>query len=471
MWGLPGWKIQRIWEHVDSLPYPDSEESEDDIVDTDECENELVLINLRNEVTYPITVDTCGERCAQLDDFNWVRPTEECSEESDMPESEIDTPRIGDGVYLNTSDSSSPETETTRQQLSGAPVVAQTRPKGGCQTAMPRRKRRRRNVRTADSTSAMDISQESVTPRTEDSEKIHKMSECITKGGPKLEAAPPASHGMVQPNCSDYSRTDPLPLGSGRLGPAVHVSAAGKPPAEMNICNTLDTIQREMSVMLEKMADGNPPAEANIHTDSDTLQSKLSEMTVKSERWMERFIMNPQVVCSDSLTSDDNPEDRSLDVDGGDDLFQNSIPTVVSVRPEVTDKWMDRFVVDLVECPSVSRTSAVVRTFGPAVSEEYSPVVFLWGGGGCRCIPPGGRRVLPVAGFEYPCFRVDSEEALLKRTDERALLARAALGATPGMKLVTRSWIVARGVHEWHRKYEIRTSKDGVSLDAIRTGV
>ena len=195
-----------------------------------------------------------------------------------------------------------------------------------------------------------------------------------------MEAALPASHSMAQPNCSDYSRMDPLPLGSGR--PAGHDSPAGKPPAEMNICNTPDTIQREMSVMLVKMANGSPPAEANIHTDSDTLQSKLSEMTVKSERWMERFIMNPQVVCSDSLTSDDNPEDRSLDVDDGEDVFQDSIPTVVSVRPEVTEKWMDRFVVDLVECPSVSRTSAVARTFGPAVSEEYSPVVFFWGGGG-----------------------------------------------------------------------------------------
>ena len=173
-------------------------------------------------------VDTCGERCAQLDDFSWIRPTEDWNEESDMPESEIDTPHIGDGVYLNTSHSSSQETGTTKQQLSGAPVVAQTRPKGGCQTAMPRRKRRRRNVRTADSTSAMDISQESVVSCTEDSEKIHKMPECVTKGEPKLEAAPPASHGIAQPNCSDYSRTDPLPLGSGRLGPAGHNSPAGE---------------------------------------------------------------------------------------------------------------------------------------------------------------------------------------------------------------------------------------------------
>ena len=43
---------------------------------------------------------------------------------------------------------------------------------------------------------------------------------------------------------------------------------------------------------------------------------------------------------------------------------------------------MDGFFVDLVGCPSVSRTSAVARTFGPAVSEEYSPVFFAGGGGG-----------------------------------------------------------------------------------------
>ena len=47
-------------------------------------------------------------------------------------------------------------------------------------------------------------------------------------------------------------------------------------------------------------------------------------------------------------------------------------------------------------------------------------------------------------GVGPPCFRVDSEEALLKRTDERAPLARAAPGATPEMKLVTKSWMVGR---------------------------
>ena len=91
-----------------------------------------------------------------------------------------------------------------------------------------------------------------------------------------------------------------------------------------------------MSVMLLKMADGSPPAEVTILTDSDILQKE-----------------------KELLTSDYDPEDRCSDVDGEEGIFQDPIPEVVSVRPEVTEKWIDRFVVDLVESPSVSRKSAV----------------------------------------------------------------------------------------------------------------
>ena len=65
---------RRSWERVDSRTYPDSEESEDDVVYTEDHENDLQQINLRNGVTNQITVDTCGERCARLNDFNWVLP-------------------------------------------------------------------------------------------------------------------------------------------------------------------------------------------------------------------------------------------------------------------------------------------------------------------------------------------------------------------------------------------------------------
>ena len=74
---------------------------------------------------------------------------------------------------------------------------------------------------------------------------------------------------------------------------------------------------------------------------------------VVSEKWMDRFVIKQKVMCSDasSIAS-----------------VQNQIPTVVCVQIVVSEKWMDRFVFGLVECLSASGTSAVGRTFGPAVS-------------------------------------------------------------------------------------------------------
>ena len=98
------------------------------------------------------------------------------------------------------------------------------------------------------------------------------------------------------------------------------------------------------------------------------------------------------MLCSDGLASGDDPANESSDVGSDVCVVSDLMPTAVSVWTVVTEEWMDRFVMDLVECPSVSRTSTVARTFGPAVSEEYFPVVFAGGGGGgCRCIPLGCR--------------------------------------------------------------------------------
>ena len=123
---------KRLWERVDSRTYPDSEESEDDIMYAEEHEEEIQQINLRNEVTNQITVDTCGERCARLDDFNWVLPARVWNEESDTPESDFETlDSGGNSVHVNASDSSSPKTETTSQRLSSPPPPPPPPPPGG----------------------------------------------------------------------------------------------------------------------------------------------------------------------------------------------------------------------------------------------------------------------------------------------------------------------------------------------------
>ena len=92
-------------------------------------------------------------------------------------------------------------------------------------------------------------------------------------------------------------------------------------------------------------------------------------------------------------------------------VVPDPIPTAASVRTVVAEKGMDRFVLDLVECPSISRTSAMAQTFRPAVSEEYSPVVFAGGGGGGEvaaghpdtCSPASALNVVCGSLFSKPC--------------------------------------------------------------------
>ena len=71
--------------------------------------------------------NSCGEGCAQLDDFKWFLPAEERAGDLTAPESEIEM-----------SDSTPVQMETTAQQLRCPPVVAQTRLMVGCHTAVPR---------------------------------------------------------------------------------------------------------------------------------------------------------------------------------------------------------------------------------------------------------------------------------------------------------------------------------------------
>ena len=182
--------------------------------------------------------------------------------------------------------------------------------------------------------------------------------------------------------------------------------AGGSPPVDIDICEGPDRLQTEISATSTEMAGGSPPADIDICESPEVLQRAGFVTAVMSEKWMERFVINPKVICLDVLAPDDDPARRSSDVGSDACVIQNQIPTVVSVRTVVTEKWMDRFVLDLVECPSVSRTSAVARTFGPECLRSIPLLFLLGGGGGCRYIPPGCRRVRHSSGVWSTVGRV-----------------------------------------------------------------
>ena len=168
---------------------------------------------------------------------------------------------------------------------------------------------------------------------------------------------------------------------------------SGSPPVEIDINRSPDVLQ--ISVTATEIVGGSPPADRHLYSSGYATDRGIRDGSVVRKVDGE-VCHKPKVLCSDGLAPDDDPARRSSDVGSDACIIQDPIPTAVSVRTVVAEEWMDRFVLDQVECPSVSRTSVVARTFGPAMSEEYSPVVFAvggGGGGGCRCMPPGCRRV------------------------------------------------------------------------------
>ena len=229
----------------------------------------------------------------------------------------------------------------------------------------------------------------------------------------------------------------------------------GSPLAEVDISVDPDVLPTAVSVTTQvsenwmvidsqdavesgmEMAGGSPPAEIDISVGPDVLLTAISVTTVVSEKWMERFVMDLDVLCSDGLASGDDPAKESSDVGSDVCVVSDSMPTAVSVRTVVTEKWMDRFVMDLEECPSVSRTSAVARTFGPAVSDEYSPVVFAGGG--------GGRLPMHTPWLSLSQIQREYLSCLLPVVSSRPFF----WGRSPLMWSV---WALARRVSEWTRR-------------------
>ena len=71
-------------------PYSDSEESDNDVLYAEEHDSTVQQVGRQKDWLTQMTNDSCGEGCAQLDDFKWFLPADERAGELIVPESEIE---------------------------------------------------------------------------------------------------------------------------------------------------------------------------------------------------------------------------------------------------------------------------------------------------------------------------------------------------------------------------------------------
>ena len=202
----------------------------------------------------------------------------------------------------------------------------------GCHTAVPRRLRRGRDVRTADDAVAVDIRQVSSASDTVASRKIHGKSECVTTVVPKLAAALQAAYEVVQPRPRDYGYTDSLTPGSGCLDlPRIDTPEAtvfsmevvgGSRPAEINISRSPDRLQTELSVATTEMTGGSPPADIDICVVPDVLPIVMSVKAVMSDKSIEMDTPDG-VVSRMEMTGGSPPVE--IDISRSPDMLQISV--------------------------------------------------------------------------------------------------------------------------------------------------
>ena len=338
-------------------PYSDSDESDNDVLYADDHDSTVQQVSLRNNWLTPTAVDSCGERSAQLDDFNCFLPVDERAGDLPAPESEIEVLDSESEVEYIEPDSIPLQTEMMARQLLCPPVVAQTRPMEGCNPALPRRLCRGRHVLTEDSEVAADTDRVSAVV----SRETHKNSECVPTVVPKLAAVPQAASEVVKPRPSDSGGTDLLPpvgecLESFGLDTPDAVEsgmevAGGSPPAEIDISVNLDMLPTATSVTTQvseewieidtpdpvesgmEATSGSPPAVCDISVDTDVLQTAISVTTQVSDKWM--VIDSPDVMESGMEMAGGSPP-AEVDISVGPEV----LPTAVSVTTQVSEKWM-----------------------------------------------------------------------------------------------------------------------------------
>ena len=167
-------------------PYSDSDESDNDVLYAEEHDTTVQQVSRRKGWLTQTANNSCGEGCAQLDDFKWFLPAEERASDLTAPESEIETSDSESEVEYIEPDSTPIQTETTAQQLLCPPVVAQTRPMEG--TALPRQLCRGRDVLMEDGAVAVDTRQVSAASDSVVSREIQRKSECGLTVVPTLVA-------------------------------------------------------------------------------------------------------------------------------------------------------------------------------------------------------------------------------------------------------------------------------------------
>ena len=142
----------------------------------------------------------------------------------------------------------------------------------------------------------------------------------------------------------------------------------------------------------------------------------------------------------DVLSSEREPAGGSSEVGRDVCVVPDLLPTAVSVRTVVAEMWMERFVLVPEACPVVSMTSTVARTFGPALSEENSPVVLAGGGGRLLRHTPWSW----LSQIQHNCLSCQSP-----------VVSSLQLfwGRSPWMWSI---WVLARRVSDWIRRKPCR---------------
>ena len=158
----------RMVEHAVRWPYSYSDNSDYDVLYAEEHDSAVQHVSLRNEwsVDSRTADDSCGEGCAQLDEFSWFLPADDRVGDLPAPESEVDVSDSESEVDYIEPDLAPLRITTTSVELLCPPVVTQTRPMEGDDPASPRQLLRGRDILTEDGTVAVDTRQVSASSDT-----------------------------------------------------------------------------------------------------------------------------------------------------------------------------------------------------------------------------------------------------------------------------------------------------------------